>query len=151
MLVCSVVLRPRHVTVAADMIETATAFDDPHTVMLFGTLLDSPGDAKDILDGFVGQEVKEDATATATVSAAMAYKIAVLEDTTAREATLGLVVPKKVVTAAMLEAASATATQDATGGGAAARVANLNGVFVDPQAPATVIGTDDSGPITVVN
>jgi len=118
MLVCSVSIRQRDVTIAADLVEVATALDDPHTVMLFGTLLDSPGDAKDVLDAFVGQQIKETATATDSVSVAMAYKIAVLEDTTAVSAVGGLIVPKHVVTATMLEAATAAATQDATTGGA---------------------------------
>jgi len=148
MLVCSVSLRLRNVTLAADLIETAAALDDPHTVMLFGTLLDSPGDAKDILDGFVGQQIKETATATDSVSVAMAYKIALLEDTTAVSAVGGLIVPKHVVAATMLETATALATQDATGATSlvprsgmvgtvmvnsdgTAREANANGVMVN--------------------
>jgi len=118
MLVCSVSLQRHDVIVAATVVEAAAALDDPATVIVVGTLVDSPGDARDNVDGFVGQQVKETATATATVSVAMAYKIAVLEDTTAVSAVNGLLIPKHVVTATMLEAAAATATQDATSSGA---------------------------------
>ena len=126
MLVCSVSIRQRDVTIAADLVEVATALDDPHTVMLFGTLLDSPGDAKDVLDAFVGQQIKETATATDSVSVAMAYKIAVLEDTTAVAA-----VTQDATGVAVLVPRSGMVGTVYVNSGGTARQANADGIMVN--------------------
>ena len=126
MLVCSVSLKRRDAVVAANLIETATALDAPGLVTLFGTLVDSPGDAQDILDAFVGQRVKETATATDSVSVAMVYKIAVLEDTTAvaavtQDATgVAVLVPRSGMVGTVYVNSDGTARQ-----------ANANGIMIN--------------------
>jgi len=143
MLVCSVVLRPRNVDLVADIAEAAGALDVPDLVTLFASLTDNPGDAKDILDGFVGSPLIEAATAADTVTAALTYRIAILEDTTARSADLALIVPKHVVTATMVEAATATAAQDATGAaGLVPRSAMVGSVFVNSDGTARQANAD---------
>ena len=114
MLVCSVVLRPRHASLAADIGEAATARDVTDFVTLFGTVVDSPGNATDTLNAVVGQFMVETASAADVVTVGMAYRITVLEDTTAVANNLAVIAPKHgTVTATVTEAVSATATQDA--------------------------------------
>ena len=143
MLVCSVVLRPRHASLAADIGEAATARDVTDFVTLFGTVVDSPGNATDTLNAVVGQFMVETASAADVVTVGMAYRITVLEDTTAVANHLAVIAPKHVVTARVTEAATASATQDAAGA-LVARYGMLDGVYVNSSGTvrqANVNGT----------
>ena len=64
MLVCSVSLRPKRVTLAATITETATALDAPSISAVFAILAEDPGTASDYLDAFVGKRMVETATAS---------------------------------------------------------------------------------------
>ena len=150
MLVCSVSVRPRHVTIAADIVEAGAASDAAAFVTLFGPLVDSPGNATDTINAVVGQFMVETASAADVVTVGMAYRIALLEDTTAVANNLAVIAPKHVVTAAITEAATASATQSGTVPGAAV-VAIYETVHVASTATSTLLGTEvpDSGPATV--
>src|SRR5580765_8438209 len=113
MLVCIVVQQARNVTVVADLVEAAAALDVTDFVTLFGPLVDSPGNALDIVNAVVGQFMVEAANAADVLTVGMAYRITLLEDTTAVANNLAVIAPKHVVTATMTEAAAAVSTQDA--------------------------------------
>jgi hypothetical protein len=83
MLVCSVVLRPQRHTVAADVVEVAEALDNPGLGTIFVTLSDAPGNARDLLDAFLGQRMVEAANATAVVDALSAHPALLLEEISA--------------------------------------------------------------------
>lgn len=170
MLVNAVVLRSRRAAIAATVFERADAIDTPSTGTIFAILADDNASALDTLDCFVGQIMIEAASATATVDVGAVYNAAVVEETNAaaeHRATFPHPVP-----AAIVESASATTTQDAEIGGLNAFIvetaiaedwpfsgvllpakagAALEGVFVDPSPPATLLGADilDSGPVSI--
>lgn len=81
MLFCSVSLRPQRHTIAAEVIEAAAALDVPELGVFFVTLVDAPGDARDIVNAYVGQIIVEPASATATVDAESVHPAALLEET----------------------------------------------------------------------
>jgi len=83
MLVCSVSLRPQRHTVAADIVEALQALDDPSVGALHSTLTDSPGNARDLLNAFVGQNIFETANATHTLDAVATHPTFVLEEISA--------------------------------------------------------------------
>ena len=143
MLVCNVSLRRQYVTIAADIVEVGAASDAAAFVTLFGPLVDSPGNATDTIDAVVGQFMVETASAADVVTVGMAYRITVLEDTTAVANHLAVIAPKHVVTATVTEAATASATQDAAGA-LVARYGMLDGVYVNSSGTvrqANVNGT----------
>jgi hypothetical protein len=93
MLVCSVSQSQRRAAITADLAEAAIALDAPGTGnVVFATLVDDPASVRDRVDAFLGQIMREAASAAATVNAGFA----------------------KAVTIA--EAAAAVSTQDATAG-----------------------------------
>jgi hypothetical protein len=83
MLVCSVVLRPQRHTVEADVVEIAEALDNPGSGTIFVTLTDDPGNARDLLDAFVGQRIVEAANAADVVDAGSAHPASLLEEISA--------------------------------------------------------------------
>jgi len=83
MLVCSVVQRPQRHVLAANIIEIAAAIDNPSSGTIFVTLTDDPGNARDLLDAFLGQKIVEAANATDVVDALSAHPVLLLEDISA--------------------------------------------------------------------
>jgi len=83
MLVCSVSIRPQRHTVTADVVEVAEALDNPGSGTLFVTLADNPGNARDLLDAFLGQQMVEAANATDTLDALSAHPASLLEEISA--------------------------------------------------------------------
>jgi hypothetical protein len=148
MLVCNVSLRPQSATLAADIVEAGAALDVTDFVTLFGPLVDSPGNATDTVNAVVGQFMVESASAADVVTVGMAYRITILEDTTAIANNLAVIAPKHVVTATITEAATATATQSVI---VATYVALYETAHVASTATSTLLGTEapDSGPATV--
>ena len=131
MLVCSVVLRPKLIVAAITAEAGAAAASD---------VVQMPG---------LGQLVSEDLSAADSLSATfVSGPLIIVEGTNAGAAAA---VPGPVA-AAMVQAATAASTQSATVGTVAVVYgAVLDGTFVDPQPPSTLLGTEvpDSGPITV--
>ena len=143
MLVCNVSVRPQNVTLAADLVEAGLALAVADYVTLFGPLVDSPGNATDTVNAVVGQFLVETASATDTLTVAMAYRITVLEDTTARESNNALFIPKHVVTGTVTEAATAAATQDATSGaGLVPRSGMVGTVYINSDGTARQADAD---------
>jgi hypothetical protein len=106
MLVCSVSQLRRRASIAADLAETAAALDAPGTGnVVFATLVDDPASVLDRVDAYLGQIMKEVASATATVNAGLTYAARVDEAVTAIALVSGAV--PAVITAAVTEAASA--------------------------------------------
>ena len=131
MLVCSVSLRSRRIVAAITAEAGAAAASD---------VVQMPG---------LGQLVSEDLTAANSLSATLVSGPAIIIEGTSAGATAAVPGP---VAAAMVAAATATSTQGATVGTIAVVYgAVLDGTFVDPQPPSTLLGTGvpDSGPITV--
>lgn len=149
MLVCSVVLRPKRGTLASTIVETATATDAPSINAVFAIIADDPGAASDTVSAFVGQLMVEAASAAAVVDAGSLRNAAIVEETNAA-ATFVPYVPGPIA-AAIAETATAASTQDAGGAAVVIYGAVLDGTFVDPLPPATLLGTDvlDGGPVTV--
>lgn len=84
MLVCSISQRPPRRAITAELAETAAALDGTTTgFVIFATLVDDPGNARDTLDAYVGEIMLEAASAAETVDAGLAYEVAVDESTTA--------------------------------------------------------------------
>ena len=83
MLICSVSLRPQRHTVVADIIEVANALDAPTIGIIFATLTDAPGNARDLLDAFTGQQLVEAANATDVLDALSAHPAVLLEEISA--------------------------------------------------------------------
>src|SRR5262245_50372972 len=85
MLVCSVSLRPRR-TVAVEIVETGQAADLPiKAPSIFEVLVDDPASADDRVNMYIGDDVFEAASASDTVSLALAYDADVAEAATAVE------------------------------------------------------------------
>src|SRR5580765_2175864 len=150
MLVCIVVQQARNVTVVADLVEAAAALDVTDFVTLFGPLVDSPGNALDIVNAVVGQFMVEAANAADVLTVGMAYRITLLEDTTAVANNLAVIAPKHgTVTATVTEAATAASVQDAaTTTARAAAIYETAHVATSPAS--SLLGTEvpDSGPTT---
>src|SRR5580765_991632 len=115
MLVCSVVLRPQHHTVAATIIEIAGAFDTPSVGALFATLTDDNGNALDTVDAFSGKVMLEAASAAATVNAGSIRYAAVVEEAFGVAASPGATVIDSSggIPVTMAEATTANTVQDA--------------------------------------
>jgi hypothetical protein len=138
-LVCSVSLSQRRAAIAADIAETAIALDAPGTGnVVFATLVDDPASVGDHIDAYLGQIMREAASAAATVNAGLTYAAAVAEAVTAADHASGSV--PTVWSAAVVEAATATSAQDAAVAAATARTATVAGtepVIVTTGAPRT--------------
>src|SRR5580765_7498437 len=148
MLVCIVVQQARNVTVVADLVEAAAALDVTDFVTLFGPLVDSPGNALDIVNAVVGQFMVEAANAADVLTVGMAYRITLLEDTTAVANNLAVIAPKHGTVTAT-EAATAASVQDAaTTTARAAAIYETAHVATSPAS--SLLGTEvpDSGPTT---
>jgi len=109
MLVCNVSLRPARAGITADILEVIAATDATASgQVVFATLVDDPASVRDTVDAYLGEIMREAASATATVTAGSAFA------------------------AAIVEAVTAAAAQDATLIGAVpSRDAMLPGVFVN--------------------
>ena len=80
MLVCSVSQLRRRAAIAADIAETTIALDAPGTGnVVFATLVDDPASVRDRIDAFLGQIMLEAANASSTLTAGLAYVVAVTE------------------------------------------------------------------------
>jgi hypothetical protein len=113
MLVCNVSLLRRRAAIAADVAETTTAIDAPGTGnVVFATLVDDPASVREFVDAFLGQIMREAASATATVNAGLVYAVRVDEAITAI-ATISGAVPT-AISAAVVETASAADAVDGT-------------------------------------
>src|SRR5580765_7040161 len=111
MLVCNVSLLARRASIAAEVAEAAVALDAPGTGnVVFATLVDDPASVGDHIDAFLGQIMREAASAAVTVTAGLAYAVAVVEAVTATE-TSSSALQKTATVAATGAAVSA---QDAT-------------------------------------
>src|SRR5580765_5079945 len=111
MLVCNVSLLARRASIAAEVAEAAVALDAPGTGnVVFATLVDDPASVGDHIDAFLGQIMREAASAAVTVTAGLAYAVAVVEAVTATE-TSSSALQK---TATVAETGAAVSAQDAT-------------------------------------
>jgi hypothetical protein len=109
MLVCNVSLLNRRATILAGIVEATQALDAPGTGnVVFATLVDDPASVREIVDAYLGEIMKEAASATATVSAGVVYRVNIDEAATALDASR---LPM-IWSAAVAEAASAAASQD---------------------------------------
>src|SRR4029077_12986390 len=80
MLVCNVSLLRRRAAIAADVAEAAAALDAPGTGnVVFATLVDDPASVGDRVDAFLGQIMREAASAADSVSWGITYAAIVAE------------------------------------------------------------------------
>lgn len=92
MLVCNVIQSRRRAAIAADIAEAAAALDAPGTGnVVFATLVDDPASVGEHVDAFLGQIMREAASATATVNAGFAYAVAIAEAAAAADASSSVV------------------------------------------------------------
>jgi hypothetical protein len=138
MLVCNVIQSRRRAAIAADVAEAAAALDSPGTGnVVFATLVDDPASVGDHIDAFLGQIMREAASASSTVNAGLVYAIAVVEAAAAADVASAFVpVP---LSAAISETATADSTQDA----AVVTAAGFDGVLAldGPIIPGAVAPT----------
>lgn len=136
MLVCSVVMRAERVATAAGIIEAAEASDTPTIGIIFATITDAPGNARDILDAFTGSRLVEAASATDSVNVGSIRNAAIIEDTIA-----GAVAQFPFTYALMVaEIATAASTQDAALG--TPRSAMVGTVFINSSGTARQVNAD---------
>lgn len=113
MLVCHVSLRPRGRVIASNIVEAALAGDTATTGnVVFATLVDDPASVRDFVDAYLGEIMKEAASAAATVNAGLVYAAAITEAAAASDVPNGHV--PSIYSAAVAEATSAASAQDAT-------------------------------------
>lgn len=113
MLVCSVSQLARRAAIAAGIVEAAAAADAPGTGnVVFATLVDDPASVRDSVDAYLGQIMREAASAAATVNAGLVYAVRVDEAMVAVDTLVGAV--PAIKTAAVAEAASAADLVDYT-------------------------------------
>ena len=163
-------MRPKRGTLAAAVYEIAAASDAPSVGAAFANLIDAPGASVDHLDAFVGLLVGEAASAVAVVNAGSIRSAAIVEQTNANATAwwpgtyaFSIVEPTiagdtliagaapGIIAGPIVETATATdgiITPIAITSGMSAV---LEGAFVDPRAPSSLLGSDilDSGPIIV--
>jgi hypothetical protein len=162
LLVCNVSLRARRVAIAASVSETATAVDATATGnVVFATLVDDPASVGDHVDAYLGQIMREAASAAATVNAGLAYAAAVgeaanavatvnasityaaaiVEVAGAADAPSASVVAPSIIAAAVVETATAADVPDAsvTAGPVFAGVLALDGPIIPGAVAPTVI------------
>lgn len=102
MLVCNVSQKARRAAIAANVIEAATALDQPGTGnVVFATLVDDPASVGEFVDGYLGEVMLEAASAGDTVDASLpaTYAVDVAEAATAVETTNGTVAAAFTATA----------------------------------------------------
>lgn len=144
MLVCSVSLKaPRtgSAAITASLTETATALDSLGTGnVVFATLVDDPASILDRVDAYLGEIMKEAASAAATINAGLVYAVRVDEAVTAREVS-SVFTP---ATGAVVETVSAAAVVDATkiAGSRFEGVLALDGPIMPARPQPTVIGIE---------
>jgi hypothetical protein len=127
MLVCSISQGARRAGITADIVEAVLAADSPGTGnVVFATLVDDPASVGDHVDAYLGQIMREAATAAATVNAGLVYATAVVEAVTAADHPSGAV--PTVWSMAIVEMTTAAATQSATIVSAVMRNATIAGV-----------------------
>jgi hypothetical protein len=126
-LVCNVSQLQRRAGIAASVAEAAVALDAPGTGnVVFATLVDDPASVGDHVDAYLGQIMREVASAAATVNAGLVYATAVVEAAVAADHASGSV--PTVWSAAVVEATTAAATQSATLASAVMRNATIAGL-----------------------
>jgi hypothetical protein len=160
MLVCNISLRAPRAAISVGIVEAATAVDATATGnVIFATLVDDPANVRDVVDAYLGEIMLEVASADATVTAGIVYGAAVIEEATAiatadgargptaiaaavDEAAAAAEVVDAAITVVIVEAATASATQDGTVV-APSRSAMLPRAMVGPSASrdANVAGT----------
>jgi hypothetical protein len=111
MLVCNVSQSRRRAAIAADIMEAVLAADSPGTGnVVFATLVDDPASVGDHVDAFLGQIMREAASAAATVNAGLAYGVTIAESVSASTA----VGATLTYAATIAEAATGADAPDAT-------------------------------------
>jgi len=149
MLVCSVSQLRRRAAIAAGLAEAASSMDAPGTGnVVFATLVDDPASVGDHIDAYLGEIMREAASAAATVNAGLAYAAAVVEAVIAADAVnagvgyavalaeaaaaaelaAASVTAPSILTAAVVEAASASDGPSATLASAVMRNATIAGL-----------------------
>jgi hypothetical protein len=119
MLVCNVSLRPRRIGITAEIAEAAAALDTPGTGnVVFATLVDDPASVLDIVDAYLGEIMLEAASAADTPDASI----------------------PTTITAAIVETATATSTQDGSSAPA------VPPAFVNVSAVAGNLGQTNGAP-----
>ena len=114
MLVCHVSSRPRRSAIVAAIAEIATANDAATTgQVVFATLVDDPASVRETVDAYLGQIMKEAASAAATVNAGLVYAAGISEAASANSTQNGAV--PTIWTATVAEAETASSVQDAAG------------------------------------
>lgn len=113
MLACNVSQSHRRAAIAVNLAETAAARDSLGTGnIVFATLVDDPASVGDRVDAFLGEIMREAASAAATVNAGLAYAIAVVEAASAADVSSASV--PGVYSGTVSEAAAAADSPDAT-------------------------------------
>jgi hypothetical protein len=158
MLVCNVSQLRRRAAIAVDLAETTTALDTSGTgYMVFDALVDDPASARELVDAFRGEIMREAANAAATVTAGLVYAtnvvaatnatetvdahltylVAVSEPASAVDAPSASITAATVYTVAIVEAASASDLVDyaVTAGSRFEGVLGLDGLL-KPNNPA---------------
>jgi hypothetical protein len=112
MLVCNVSLRPPRLAIAADLAEAVTAVDATATGnVVFATLVDDPGSAREVVDAYLGEIMVEAASAADVIDVGLVYVATIDEGITAAD--LSSVYAPGVIVATVVETATASDTQDA--------------------------------------
>jgi hypothetical protein len=141
MLVCNVSLLRRRAAIAAEVAEATTAADAVATGnVVFATLVDDPANVRDRVDAYLGEIMREAASAAATVNAGLTYIAAIAEAVTAGEL-MSASVPA-VLAATVAETVTASSTQDGTVTSAPAKsamVVGLHPIFVNPSTPRDAV------------
>ena len=143
MLVCNVSLLRRRAAIAADVAETTTALDAPGTGnVVFATLVDDPASVREFVDAYLGQIMREAASAAATVNAGLVYAVRVDEAAFAAELNTGAV--PTAISAAVVEAATAADHPDGdkAAGPVFEGVLSLDGPLMPANPQPTVIYID---------
>ncbi len=109
MLACNVSQRERRAAIAADVVEAAAAGDQPGTGnVVFATLVDDPASVRETVDAYLGEIMREAATASATFTASGVLNAALVEEAAA--AAVFSASSPAVYSAAVIEAAAAADT-----------------------------------------
>lgn len=112
MLVCFVVPARRRRQIAAEIVEIAGAAVDVLSDAGFSRLIDEPAAARDVLDAFRGELLRESASAAAVQDAGLVYIVRVDEPANAADAYAGIYAAG--IDVAVAEVATADSVQDAS-------------------------------------